>query len=468
MRRHCLTVLIALLVLVAGLCGSGADAAFRGEHGLLPAGSDIDNEALSRPREVFRSEAIGGRKSYLVKLGDAAFNAPLLLGGAARQAGMSCNSCHINGTFNPRLFVPGLSHAPGTFDTTGAIFNPLADNGVNDAVTTPSLRGARYLQPYGHDGRAASLRDFVRGVIVNEFAGPEPAPAILDALVAYIEDIDFLPNRRLGPAGKLMGPLNDSEKRGEVLFHRPFPHDPALSCASCHVPSGAFVDHRQHDVGSDGLFKTPTLRNANFNAPYFHDGRYRSYAEVVTHFDRVFYLGLSTQDHRDLVTYLTAIGDGEQPYEADGVDPRMQEIEDFVSVLDMALPARDGAAIAVVIDAVDGELRELAERFPARKDTAVEGGRDERAKARGALKEAVLNLHRLEAAAAREDVETAAKRLADYRAALAAALPAMKAAEPWSLFDPKVAEAYYTARQQLYRAAIDPALAARRRFDPDD
>lgn len=468
MRRRCLGALVALLSLVAGLCGNGAEAAFRGEHGILPAGSDIDNEALSRPREIFRSEAIGGRKSYLVKLGDAAFDAPLLLGGTARQAGMSCNTCHINGTFNPRLFVPGLSHGPGTFDTTGAIFNPLADNGINDAVTTPSLRGARYLQPYGHDGRIASLRDFVRGVIVNEFAGPEPVPAILDALVAYIEDIDFLPNRRLGPGGKLAGPVSDSEKRGEALFHRPFPHDPALSCAACHIPSGAFVDHRQHDVGSDGLFKTPTLRNANFNAPYFHDGRYRSYAEVVTHFDRVFYLGLSAQDRRDLVAYLTAIGDGEQPYEADGVDLRVQEIEEFVSVLDLAIPARDGAAIALVTDAVNGELRELAEHFPARKDTVVEGGRDERAKARGALKEAVLSLHRLEAATEHEDVETAMKRLADYRTALAAALPAMKAAEPWSLFDAKMAEAYYAARQQLYRAAIDPALAARRRLDPDD
>jgi cytochrome c peroxidase len=465
--RRCFAALVALLALLAGLGGSGAHAEFRGEHGLLPAGSEIDNEALSRPREVFRSEAIGGRKSYLVKLGDAAFNAPMLFGGAARQAGMSCNTCHINGTFNPRLFVPGLSHGPGTFDTTGAIFNPLADNGVNDAVTTPSLRGARYLQPYGHDGRIASLRDFVRGVIVNEFAGAEPAPAILDALVAYIEDIDFLPNRRLGPGGKLVGPLSDSEKRGEALFYRPFPHDPALSCASCHIPSGAFVDHRQHDVGSDGLFKTPTLRNSNFNAPYFHDGRYRSYAEVVVHFDRVFYLGLSAQDRRDLVAYLTAIGDGEQPYEADGVDPRMLEIEEFVSVLDTALPARDGITIALVIDAVDGELRELTERFPARKDTGA-GGREERAKARGALKEAVLSLHRLEAAAEREDLETATKRLADYRAALGAALAAMKAAEPWSLFDPKVAEAYYAARQQLYRAAIDPALAARRRLDPDD
>jgi len=29
-----------------------------------------------------------------------------------------------------------------------------------------------------------------------EFAGPEPSQRVLDALVLYIEDIDFLPNRR--------------------------------------------------------------------------------------------------------------------------------------------------------------------------------------------------------------------------------------------------------------------------------
>jgi len=46
----------------------------------------------------------------------------------------------------------------------------------------------------------------VHNVIVNEFAGPEPSPEILDAIVAYIEDIDFVPNRRLGAAGKLTGP----------------------------------------------------------------------------------------------------------------------------------------------------------------------------------------------------------------------------------------------------------------------
>ncbi len=85
----------------------------------------------------------------------------------------------------------------------------------------------------------------------------------------------------------------ESERRGEALFMKPFPNDPNMSCATCHVPSAAFVDHRQHDVGSGGLFKTPTLMNANYNAPYFHDGRYDTYEQVVAHFDRVFGLGYS-------------------------------------------------------------------------------------------------------------------------------------------------------------------------------
>src|SRR6202790_2077042 len=294
-KRKPLGAAIAVLSVSAALSGT-AIADFGGNASLLPAGTELGEEAFDQPREIFRSESSGGRKSYLVNLGDVAFTSPLILGGPARRAGISCNTCHINGTTNPRLYIPGLSTQSGNFDTTGHLFNPKADNGVLDPLTIPSLRGAHLLAPYGHDGRTLSLPDFVRNVIVNEFAGAEPSPEVLDAIVAYIEDVDFVPNRRLGPGGKLTGRLADAEKRGEALFYRPFAHDPGLSCAGCHVPTGAFVDHRQHDVGSGGLFKTPTLLDANFNAPYFHDGRYASYAQVVNHFDRVFYLDLSARD----------------------------------------------------------------------------------------------------------------------------------------------------------------------------
>src|SRR5277367_2903506 len=266
-----------------------------------------------------------------------------------------------------------MSTRPGNFDTTGPLFNPKAHNSARDPVRIPSLRGARFLAPYGNDGRISSLRDFVRNVVVNEFAGPEPSPAVLDALVAYIEDIDFLPNLNLGLGGHLTERASDAAHRGEALFFKPFPHDPRLSCAACHIPTAGFVDHKQHTVGSGGLFKTPTLLNADLNAPYFHDGRYDTFDQVVAHFDRAFALGLAPQDRSDLVAYLEAVGDGVQPFERDGIIDQLKEINDFASVLGIAIPNGDTEVIGLAVQTVGRELREMVEQFPALKDTTVEG-----------------------------------------------------------------------------------------------
>jgi len=65
-----------------------------GDQTTLPAKTELNEDAIQRPREVFRSE-ISGRKSYLVNLGDLAFSSPSILGGVARQAGMSCGTCHV-------------------------------------------------------------------------------------------------------------------------------------------------------------------------------------------------------------------------------------------------------------------------------------------------------------------------------------------------------------------------------------
>lgn len=456
---------VFMLLALAGLPLHVVDAfPVTGDQTVLPPGSDLNEDSLDRPREVFHSdpfafgsEAPIGNKSYMVNLGDLAFNSSLILGGPARRAGMSCGTCHVNGAGNSKLYIPGMSSRPGTFDTTGPLFNPKADNHVRDPVRIPSLRGARYLAPYGNDGRIASLRDFVRNVVVNEFDGPEPSPAILDAIVAYIEDIDFLPNPYLRADGRLTVRANDTQRRGEVLFFKAFPHNPELSCAGCHVPSSGFVDNRRHSVGSSGMFKTPTLRNANFNAPYFHDGRYDTYDQVVDHFDSNFKLDLSAQEHTDLVAYLQAIGDGLWPYDRDAAVGQIRELNDFASVLGTAIPARDNEVIGLAVHTISNELRDLVEQFPGVKDTTVANGLEQRLAARTELKNLVLNMRRIGMAAEEGRYNDAIGEYSTYRdLTFGYVQTRLRIALPWSLYNPVMHEAHFAELRRLLKIGETP------------
>jgi cytochrome c peroxidase len=425
-----------MATLLMGACSNVHASPVTDAKSGLPLGSVLDEDAADNPREIFHSEATRGHKSYLSKLGNLAFNSPYILGEAARKAHISCSSCHVNGASNPKFFIPGLSTRPGNFDTTNAFFNPKTDNGVLDPVTIPSLRGARFLAPYGHDGRTASLRDFVRNVIVNEFAGAEPPLEILDAVVIYIEDIDFLPNPNLEKTGHLRGNATAAQQRGEALFAKPFPHDPRLSCAACHIPSEAFVDHRQHDVGSGGLYKTPTLLNSNFGAPYFHDGRFDDFGQVIDHFDRLFDLGLSAPERTDLLAYLTAIGDGVRPqYHLTGTNV-LADITDFASVLDLAISGRDVSVINLTVQSVSAMLQDLAGHYPDPAGSETQGGTRECALARATIARLREMLHGVKLDAAAGRFAKAADGYLDFRKLTFAAAPqALQAAESWSLFN---------------------------------
>jgi cytochrome c peroxidase len=451
----------AAVVLLLGLPQYATSFPVDGDQAVLPAGSELNEDAVYVPHEILHSEYRGDRTSYVVALGNLAFNSPSILGDVARRAAISCGTCHVDGANNAKLFIPGLSTRPGTFDTSGALFNPKADNHVFDPVRIPSLRGARYLAPYGHDGRMASLRDFVRNVIVGEFAGPEPSPALLDAIVAYVQEIDFLPNLKLAARGRLNDTAGEAERRGEALFAKPFPHDPNLSCAGCHPPASAFVDNQKHDIGSGGLHKTPTLLNANFNAPYFHDGRYDSFDQVIDHFDREYELGLSAQDRSDVVAYLRAVGDARQPFDSDGVTTRFKDISSFSLLLAQAIAANDRDAIDLAVDTLGGELRDLAEQFPDHRDAAVTGALVERRMARAAAKDAVISLRRIAMAVSADDLAVAAAEYKTYyNLTFSRAMPLMRGAEPWSLFNPAIRAAHDAERRRLLRAAA-PTQAQR-------
>lgn len=126
--------------------------------------------------------------------------------------------------------------------------------------------------------------------------------------------------------------LNDAELRGYNLF--------ITNCNSCHKEplfsdfalrsNGLTVDPYLQDSGRahiTGLaqdlykFKTPSLRNIALTGPYMHDGRFSTLQQCLDHYTTAITntinldpllqngLPLSTQDKKDIITFLNTLTD---------------------------------------------------------------------------------------------------------------------------------------------------------------
>lgn len=337
----------------------------------LPAGSFIgDQTPLPKLVLNFEEQGIDETDLPLIAYGDMLFDSPQVFGDPARALGIACSTCHNRSDINRDFFIPGTAHRAGAIDVDGEFFNPMFNDRRDDPVDIPSLRGLRFTGPYGRDGRFASLREFTRNVIVNEFAGAEPTPFMLDALVAYMTEFDFLPNAKLSGDGRLTDKAGAAARRGEMVFKRPFAGMDDRSCADCHIPSANFLDRKAHDIGSkppgyagdvSGAFDTPTLRGLQFTAPYFHDGALPTIASVVDWKADRYGLALTDAERADLIAYLDAVGDADEPYET--FDERntqfrlaFDELTTFASTLNTLLPKRDAFHALLLIDTVSGDL----------------------------------------------------------------------------------------------------------------
>lgn len=127
-------------------------------------------------------------------------------------------------------------------------------------------------------------------------------------------------------------PMSESAKRGMELFF-----DKKSGCTQCHVGAN-FTDEKYHNLGvgmdaenpdlgryeitgeekDKGAFKTPTLRNVEFTAPYMHDGSQETLMEVVEWYakgghpnpwlsEKIKKLDLTEQDKQDLVAFMKAL-----------------------------------------------------------------------------------------------------------------------------------------------------------------
>ena len=111
--------------------------------------------------------------------------------------------------------------------------------------------------------------------MTKSMQGPEPSDSELDAMLAFLGTLDFVPGRSVDAA---------AEKRGLAIFK-------AKGCDTCH----AAPDYTSSGIYTVGLesekdvykgFNPPSLRGVGKRAPYLHEGQARFLSEVLTKYHR--------------------------------------------------------------------------------------------------------------------------------------------------------------------------------------
>ena len=186
-----------------------------------------------------------------------------------------------------------------------------------------------------------AIASFERAIVT----GPTPfdyqesldAYAGIDPETLKEDDPELYAEYELAVRAAAANPMSESALRGMRLFF-----SDKGSCSACHVgPNlsdelyhnlGVGMDVDDPDLGryvvtgeekDKGAFKTPTIRNVEFSAPYMHDGSQKTLEEVVEWYakgghpnpwldEKIKKLDLTDQDKADLVEFMLACS-GEFP-----------------------------------------------------------------------------------------------------------------------------------------------------------
>ena len=278
-----------------------------------------------------------------VILGEKLFKDPILSGDNTQ----ACINCHQQSfSFSdPNQYSTGIDNIPG-FRNASALINIGWNNSFN------------------WDGSAISLEEQAFEPIVNPLemhntwenieyklnSEPEYIQLFKEAFnidyidsthvvmaIAQFERTLISANSRFDKYLRGEEMLTTSELSGYAIFN-----SEKGDCFHCHGTQ-MFMDNSFHNNGldtepfldlglskisgkasDDGKFKTPTLRNIEFSAPYMHDGRFSSLEEVVEHYDAggnysstvdplMKKLGvglqLTNQEKQDLIAFLKTLSD---------------------------------------------------------------------------------------------------------------------------------------------------------------
>lgn len=153
------------------------------------AAKDVLTALSEQPAECYRAPA-DPDLALGAEIGRAVFRSPVLLGGQAAKAGVSCETCHRNGRGNPAFLFPGLSGEPGTADVTSSLMSSHRGDGKDNPKPIPDLGGPADKLKVSRAVESPDLPNFLRGIVTEEFDGEEPPPAVLAGLATYVRSVN--------------------------------------------------------------------------------------------------------------------------------------------------------------------------------------------------------------------------------------------------------------------------------------
>ena len=287
-----------------------------------------------------------------IELGQMLFHSTAL----SSNGKVSCGTCHN----------PSLSFTDGKGQNNLGVTSVMLDR------SAPALVNLAWADSMFWDGRAFSLEQQALGPLnhPNEMGMDttqlpakvvEALPKAKDYMIRIYGD-PMINNKRIVRAIAMYerslvsrNSLYDKFRRRDP-GHRMMPDAMAngflvfnVNCSNCHAGDN-FTDNLYHNIGLEpwpdltsnkpglaryrvtkrqgdvGAYKTPGLRNIALTAPYMHDGRFKTLAEVVAFYsdqvievpnldpnmrdnERKAGLHISTQDQADLVVFLQSLTD---------------------------------------------------------------------------------------------------------------------------------------------------------------
>ena len=260
--------------------------------------------------------------------------------GIRGQAGVRNSPVSYNRILSGAQFWDGRADSLEA-QAVGPIANPIemgfTHEGVVERLKTIPVYERQFKKIFGGvsiDAVGKAIASFERAIVT----GPSPYDygeqlrpfADLDA-DDLEEDADLAKKYAEAKAAAGTFAMSESAKRGREIFFTE-----KGNCTACHVGAnlsdekyhnlGVGMDKAEPDVGrfavtkdakDKGAFKTPTVRNVAYTAPYMHDGSLATLEEVVEWYDKgghvnpnlsdkIKPLKLTAQEKADLVAFMRA------------------------------------------------------------------------------------------------------------------------------------------------------------------